>query len=504
MRPTRDLDQPCRSEGGWLAEALSRARAAAWSWEAASGRFEVTPGAEALLGEVPRSAEEYGALLHDEDRAARASVVSRALARGEPWTARFRLARAEARWVEERGHGLPGTGAHALLFDATSCKEAELALERRRSGEEQGRWAAEAAARELARSEALLNSILDSMSDGLVLYAPDASITRMNPRAAEIFRYADADRAEPAASRLARIRVLDVDGRAVPFESLPIVAALRGESLSGVPLALQFTDGRVVWTSMGAAPIRGPSGEIAGAVVTLADLTRLREQEQLREDLARMISHDLRAPLGVILAQSRLIGRRAESPEALRARVDAIATSAQRMAVMLNDLVESALLEAGKLRLELEPVDAVAMVTDLRSRLAAPFDGERIRIEAAPGVPKALADANRIERVLVNLLTNALKYSAPDTEVVVRVAADAGQVVLDVVDQGQGIAPADLPHLFERYFRAVGTSRFEGMGVGLYAARRLVEAHGGTISASSVQGRGSVFRVRLPAATGGG
>jgi signal transduction histidine kinase len=138
------------------------------------------------------------------------------------------------------------------------------------------------------------------------------------------------------------------------------------------------------------------------------------------------------------------------------------------------------------------------MVRDLRARLPAPFGGERIRLEAAEEIPPALADSNRLERVLVNLLTNALKYSAPASEVVVRVGADGGQVVLEIEDRGQGIAPEDLPHLFERYFRALGSSRLEGMGLGLYTARMLVEAHGGTIGVTSVSGQGSVFRVRLP------
>jgi signal transduction histidine kinase len=216
-----------------------------------------------------------------------------------------------------------------------------------------------------------------------------------------------------------------------------------------------------------------------------------------------MLSHDLRTPLGVILAQAKLLARRNEGADAVRGRAEAIATSAQRMAAMLNDLVESALLEAGKLRLDLAPVDVAALARELRRRLAAPYDGERIHVQADPGVPRVQADPDRLERVLVNLFTNALKYSAPGSEVRVRVAREGPGVLLEVEDRGQGIAPEDLPHLFERYFRALGTRRFEGVGLGLYAARRLVEAHGGTISAASEHGKGSVFRVRLPAAPPG-
>lgn len=224
----------------------------------------------------------------------------------------------------------------------------------------------------------------------------------------------------------------------------------------------------------------------------------LHELQERREDVARMISHDLRTPLGVILAQAKLLGRRNEGAAAVRARGETIAASAQRMAAMLNDLVDSTLLEAGKLRLELAPVDIPDMLRELRARLAAPFHGERIQVEAAPGLPKVTADPNRIERVLVNLLTNALKYSAPGSAVVARARAEDPFLVVEVEDSGQGIAPEDLPRLFERYFRALGSSRLEGVGLGLYTARMLVEAHGGSIEAVSVQGKGSVFRVKLP------
>jgi signal transduction histidine kinase len=98
----------------------------------------------------------------------------------------------------------------------------------------------------------------------------------------------------------------------------------------------------------------------------------------------------------------------------------------------------------------------------------------------------------------VNLLTNALKYSAPGSDVVVRVSAAPEHVSVAVADRGQGIAPEDVPHLFERYFRAGSSMHFEGMGLGLYTSRMLAEAHGGTIAVTSVPGQGSVFEVRLP------
>jgi signal transduction histidine kinase len=217
-----------------------------------------------------------------------------------------------------------------------------------------------------------------------------------------------------------------------------------------------------------------------------------------RLDLAQMVSHDLRAPLGVVLGHSRLLGRRAETATTVRTRAEAIATSALRMATMLDDLVESALLEAGRLQLDLTPVDVAQLIRDLRGRHAGIVGGDRVRVEARSGLPAIMGDANRLERVFTNLLTNALKYSAPGTDVMVRVELRMPCLSIDFEDCGPGIAADDVPHLFERYFRAKSAVRMDGSGLGLYTARMLVEAHGGTIEASSVAGKGSIFRVLLP------
>ena len=472
-----DVQRAEASPPGRVAEALAVGDACAWWWEASSGRVTCTPSAAALFGSCPATLDELEGIAHQPDRAARGRERARAVARGGSWVVAFRLASADPdRWLEERGRAiLDGEGRLAamvaLALDVSAHRGAETWLE----------------------------SIFASMMDGLVLYGADGRITQINPAAREMLGYG----LEPGDGRdgealLAEIRMTDVEGRPLPLDQLPIAAALHGESVRGFPLAFLRKDGRKVWATAGVAPIRAPDGAIDGAVLSLGDVSRLRDLQEQREDLSRMISHDLRAPLGVILGQAKLIGRRAEGIETLRARAEAIATSAQRMATMLNDLVESALLEAGKLRLERTPVDLAALLHDLRERLPTPSDAERIRLDLPVHVPRILGDPDRLERVFVNLLTNALKYSAPGTEVVVRIHPEDGAVVVEVEDRGQGIAPADVPHLFERYFRAAGTSHFEGMGLGLYTARMLAEAHGGTVEVSSVPGVGSVFRVRLP------
>jgi signal transduction histidine kinase len=110
----------------------------------------------------------------------------------------------------------------------------------------------------------------------------------------------------------------------------------------------------------------------------------------------------------------------------------------------------------------------------------------------------AYGDAERLERILVNLLSNALKYYSPEGEVTVRVERLEGAAVLTVADRGVGIAPEDLPHVFERFFRARAARQPEGLGLGLYITRLLVYAHGGRVEVQSQLGCGSTFRVVLP------
>ncbi len=334
--------------------------------------------------------------------------------------------------------------------------------------------------------------------DGLVLFDGGGRITRMNPAARELLVDAVGHTPVPSLDVLRCVRITDVEGAVVPYEQLPMFAALQGEKVAAIPLALQRGDGTRLWASVGAAPIHARDGAIVGAVLSIGDVSGLRALQEQREDLSRMILHDLRAPLAVILGHAQLVDRRAEEPDAVRGSARAITRSARRMSSLLGELVESALLESGKLTLERVRVDVTTLARELCAALSASL-GRRVRVEGGERALAVLADPGRFERILVNLVSNAVKYSPEGTEVIVRLGRDGPSVVVEVEDHGPGIAPDDLPHVFERYFRASRSARLEGMGLGLYTARMLAEAHGGTITVSATSGRGSVFRVRLPA-----
>jgi signal transduction histidine kinase len=222
-------------------------------------------------------------------------------------------------------------------------------------------------------------------------------------------------------------------------------------------------------------------------------------QEQ-REDLLRTLTHDIRSPLGVITLSAGALSRGRQDPDDVLRRAQAIERSVTRVAAMLRDLVDTAHLESGHLPLERRSVDLATYATELTQRLSGTVGLERIQLAVPPGLPAVHVDPGRFERVLVNLLTNALKYAPAPTPVVLAAAARGPEVLLEVRDRGPGIPPQDLPHVFEKYYRASETRAQEGTGLGLYITRLLVEAHGGRIWASSSVGQGTTFHVAIPAA----
>jgi signal transduction histidine kinase len=167
---------------------------------------------------------------------------------------------------------------------------------------------------------------------------------------------------------------------------------------------------------------------------------------------------------------------------------------------MIDDLLDGGLWKAGKLRLCLEPVDLVAWLPSLLDRFGTAREVERIVLELPSGSAWVLADGLRLERVVLNLVANALKYSPEDGRVCVSISSAEGLATLTVSDLGPGIPEEDRPRLFERFHRGRGAANRPGVGLGLFSARLLVLAHGGRLRVSSAPGRGATFLVDLPAA----
>jgi two-component system phosphate regulon sensor histidine kinase PhoR len=281
----------------------------------------------------------------------------------------------------------------------------------------------------------------------------------------------------------------------------PVLQALmRGEAQRDLEVEISGDGRRVL--SFSSAPIRDPSGALAGGVVVFRDVTTQRDVARLKDDLLSMASHDLRTPATVVKVQAQLAQRalRADDydPQRMRERINLILSQTDRLTSMLSLLMDLSRIEAGRLDLLREPLDLVELVRGVVAPVQALTSRHTIVVEAPRRLPGCW-DATRLDQVLQNLLTNAVKYSPDGGTIVVRVQAEASQAVVSVQDPGLGIPADELPRLCERFYRMPSTRTLEGNGLGLYICQAIVSAHGGRLSvASDGPGQGSTFTVSLP------
>ena len=227
---------------------------------------------------------------------------------------------------------------------------------------------------------------------------------------------------------------------------------------------------------------------------------------RMRDQLVASVSHDLKNPLTAISGQVQVLqllsarGRDELPPERLLESLDAISGTARRMATLINELLDAVHLQAGlPIELRRRPTNLANLAQQVITNHQQATEKHSFRLDGLQSGPIGEWDPDRLERVLDNIVSNAIKYSPNGGDILVEVARDRGWAVLSVQDHGVGIPTADLPHVFERYRRARNVSaKFAGTGLGLAGAKDLIELHGGSISVTSVEGGGSKIVVRLP------
>ena len=267
-------------------------------------------------------------------------------------------------------------------------------------------------------------------------------------------------------------------------------------------LELNRPDGTTRWVAARGDAVRDKKGNIVELSGTAQDITQLRKLERLREEWTSVIAHDLRQPIGVIKMAADFLpalhtGDTSDKERDLTRRIGAAARTLSRM---VDDLLDMSLLEADRLKLERRWMDPCRIVKESVERLSHMMGGRHVRVLQGKNLDQVFVDPMRIGQVLGNLISNAVKYGDDGTEIIVRVDRREREAQISVTNRGRGIAPEELPRIFSRFSRSrtAHGSEVPGLGLGLYIAKGVIEAHGGRMWAESTPGETTTFYLTLP------
>jgi PAS domain S-box-containing protein len=255
------------------------------------------------------------------------------------------------------------------------------------------------------------------------------------------------------------------------------------------------------------APVRNEQGEILGSVTILNDVTWFKELDQMKSDFVDMVSHELRSPLSSIRQQvslvvDKIVGEINEKQNQILSRVQ---KRIDGLIGMINNLLDLSRIEAGRLVQQKEKIDLADIIKGVLELMAEEAEKKRLNFEVNidPQLPLIYADPQSMETVIANLVSNAIKYNREDGKVLISAQKRGDFVEIKVADTGVGIAKADLPRVFDKFFRirTEYTRKVVGSGLGLPLTKAIIEAHLGSITVKSEPGKGTEFTVLLPRGT---
>jgi PAS domain S-box-containing protein len=389
-------------------------------------------------------------------------------------------------------------GAVALaLLGMISMVYVGASLQNLARGETQRRMETVAARRDL-------HSILGGTADGLIGVDRDGNCTFLNDAGAALLGYSPNElRGEPVHPRIHHTKA---DGGAHAESECPVHLALdSGETVRVPDDVLWRKDGTSFPVQLIVSPMKD-AREVRGVVLTFTDMTEIRAAEAALRDAVRgrdevlaVVSHDLRNPIGTIAAAAELLSDVPMPPERQEEHLEIIGRAAHRANTLIQDLLDVATIEAGRLSVRTKPVDLVELVEEVGSqmRLGADGEGVELSVHVPAELPAVEADRDRILQVMSNLVGNALKFTPSGGRVSVAAEQAPGGVSVTVSDTGPGIEPEMKEHLFDRFWRGHGAN-LRGAGLGLAIVKGILEAHGTSIEVETEVGRGSAFSFILP------
>ncbi len=335
---------------------------------------------------------------------------------------------------------------------------------------------------QVTREKQRLDALLNSAADGILIMSPDHTIERCNP----------------AFFRLWGEKVDDIQGLAhediVRWAKLDQGTSLEKAEVGGWPLtarATLYVEGDLIRPSgiplavgITYAPLLSSDGKLLNIIAMVRDITHFREAEELKSVFISVVSHELKTPVALIKGYVGTLRRDDASweREIIQDSLEVIEEEADRLTELIENLLDASRLQAGGIKLNLTDVALETFSERLAQKFRTQTDKHSILVDIPAEFPIVLADEDRLEQVLSNLLSNAIKYSPEGGEIRISGQVRTEQIIICVLDQGPGIAPGDIPHIFDRFYRADSASRTtKGAGLGLYLTRAIIEAHNGRI-----------------------
>jgi PAS domain S-box-containing protein len=352
-----------------------------------------------------------------------------------------------------------------------------------------------------------LEAILASMADALLIVDAEGRVVRLNHAARALLSLNHATIVLGQLLDREHWRAWPPGAQQVAQTLAPLIEALqRGEQPDETEVELAGPGRRVL--SFSGTPLHDAYGAITGSVLLVRDLTGRREMEELKDEMLAIASHDLRVPITVIKAQAQLLRRTIVRGSATLPVIDeglgSIVRQTDHLGKLLSLLLDLTRIDAGRLELQPKPMELRALVAGTIADIQATTTRHQLKMRAIRQVFD-IWDERRLQEVLENLLTNAVKYSPEGGPIVVSVRATKTLASVRVSDTGVGLAPEEAPHVFERFYRGKGIRLLEGAGLGLYICQAIIAAHGGRIWAESAgPGSGTSFCFTLPRATNAG
>jgi two-component system phosphate regulon sensor histidine kinase PhoR len=269
---------------------------------------------------------------------------------------------------------------------------------------------------------------------------------------------------------------------------------------TGKEQSTQFESGNRRFLRAIAVPLRN-QGRLSGALILLQDLTELRSLQTMRRELVGNISHELRTPIAGIKAMAdTLLSGAVDDKEAARDFLSRIESEADRLTQMVAELTQLSRIETGQAELKIESVNLNTLINEVIAEMSPLAERQQVTlsVELSPDFPTIQVDKDRIRQTIINLIHNAIKFNKPGGKVTASTGYDSKSIIVNVADTGIGISRDDLPHVFERFYKADKARTGGGSGLGLAIAKHTIQAHGGDIRAQSEEGKGSTFTFTLP------